>query len=179
MAGAVKILPYYTYDDWTNWEGQWELIEGIPYAMSPMPVPKHQILASNLTVEFGNELKRCGSCNVIQPVDYRVSDDIILQPDLLIVCGPISKKYLDFPPVLVVEITSPSTALKDRYSKFKIYEQQQVQYYLIVSPDDEKVEVFEMENEAYQLKQSGRGFHYCFQFDNNNCLANVDFNEIW
>ncbi|MDB5249569.1 MAG: hypothetical protein JWQ40_3963 [Segetibacter sp.] len=179
MAGTVKILPHYTYDDWLNWEGQWELIDGIPYAMSPMPVPKHQILASNLTIEFGNELKKCRNCKVIQPLDYKVADDIILQPDLLIVCGSISKKLIDFPPALIVEILSPSSALKDRHSKFKIYEQQQVQYYLIVSPDDEKVEVFEIENMAYQLKQSGRSFTYTFSFDNNDCIANVDFNQIW
>ena len=33
MAIANKILPYYTYDDWIEWEGKWELIEGIRYAM--------------------------------------------------------------------------------------------------------------------------------------------------
>jgi hypothetical protein len=42
MAGAIKILPHYTYSDYEQWEGQWELIDGIPYAMSPLPVPKHQ-----------------------------------------------------------------------------------------------------------------------------------------
>jgi hypothetical protein len=30
MAGVVKILPHYTFDDWIQWEGQWELIDGIP-----------------------------------------------------------------------------------------------------------------------------------------------------
>ncbi|HEX8357317.1 MAG TPA: Uma2 family endonuclease, partial [Segetibacter sp.] len=118
MGKLVKILPHYTYDDWINWEGQWELIDGIPYAMSPMPVPKHQTVASNLTIEFGNELKKCKSCKIYQPLDYKISDDIIIQPDLLIVCGKIEKKYLDFPPALVIEILSPATALKDKHSKF-------------------------------------------------------------
>jgi hypothetical protein len=45
-----RLLPHYTYDDWLNWEGQWELIEGIPYAMSPMPVPNHQRIAANLLI---------------------------------------------------------------------------------------------------------------------------------
>ena len=35
MGIADKIIPHYTYDDWINWEGKWELIEGHPIAMSP------------------------------------------------------------------------------------------------------------------------------------------------
>ncbi len=42
MGYPNKILPYYTYEDYLRWEGQWEVIEGIPYAMSPMPRPEHQ-----------------------------------------------------------------------------------------------------------------------------------------
>ena len=57
MSSAVKILPHYTYDDYCNWEGRWELIEGIPYAMSPLPIPKHQIIANNLSAEFRFALK--------------------------------------------------------------------------------------------------------------------------
>jgi Uma2 family endonuclease len=178
MASAVKILPHYTYDDWVNWEGQWELIDGIPHAMSPMPVPKHQIVASNLNTEFGIELKKCKDCNVIQPLDYKVADDIIVQPDLLVVCGNIEKKYLDFPPRLVIEILSPSTALKDRHSKFEIYEDQQIKYYLIVNPETEQVEVYEFEDGSYQLKQTGREFTHTFTFD-ANCAASIDFSQIW
>ncbi len=41
---AVKLLPYYTYEDYCRWEGRWELIDGIPFAMSPAPTPRHQWL---------------------------------------------------------------------------------------------------------------------------------------
>ncbi len=47
-------------------------------------------------------------------------------------CGEIKNKYLDFAPALVAEILSPSTVLKDRHSKFSIYEQQGILYYLII-----------------------------------------------
>ena len=178
MSNAVKILPHYTYEDWVNWKGQWELIEGIAYAMSPMPVPKHQRIGSNLVIEFGNELKKCKSCNVYQPLDYKISDEIIVQPDMLIVCGKIDKKLLDFPPALVVEILSPSTALKDRHSKFDIYQEQQIKYYLIISPDKEEAEVYTIENGSYHLQQTGRDFTYTF-FIEGDCNATVDFKEIW
>ena len=35
-------LPHYTYDDYVQWEGRWEIINGIPYAMYPAPSKKHQ-----------------------------------------------------------------------------------------------------------------------------------------
>ena len=34
-------LPHYVYDDYRQWEGRWELIEGIPYAMTPAPGFEH------------------------------------------------------------------------------------------------------------------------------------------
>lgn len=36
-----------------------------------------------------------GQCTAYQPIDYRISDDTVLQPDMLVVRGEITKKYLD------------------------------------------------------------------------------------
>lgn len=177
MSSAVKILPHYNYQDWEQWEGQWELIEGIPHAMSPLPVPKHQKIAATLTTEFIIALKSCKLCTVYQPIDYRIADDTILQPDMLVVCGEITKKYLDFPPSLVVEILSPATALKDRHSKYSIYESQGIPYYLIISLDTEEVEVYKLNNGSYTLEQKGKSFSYHFSL--GSCSAMVDFKEIW
>jgi Uma2 family endonuclease len=177
MSGAIKILPHYTYSDYEQWEGQWELIEGIPYAMSPLPVPKHQKVATALSSEFTVALKKCEECTAYQPIDYRISDDTILQPDMLVVCGEITKKYLDFAPALVVEILSPSTALKDRHSKYGIYESQGIPYYLIISLDTEEVEVYRLNNGNYSLQQKGKSFSYTFSLA--ECSATIDFNEIW
>lgn len=178
MSNSVRILPHYTYNDWVNWKGQWELIEGIPYAMSPTPVPEHQRIGANISSEFGLQLKKCNRCNVYQPIDYKISEEIIVQPDMLVVCDTIEKDFLDFSPSLVVEILSPSTALKDRYSKFDIYEKQQIKYYLIVSPDKEEVEIYSIENRTYQLKQTGKNVIYTFSFE-VDCNVTIDFKEIW
>lgn len=177
MSNAVKILPHYTYDDYVQWEGQWELIDGIPYAMSPQPVPDHQRIAINLSAEFRLPLKACKKCAAYQPIDYRVTDDTILQPDMLVVCGEITKKYLDFPPVLVVEILSPATALKDRHTKYSIYESQGIKYYIIIAPDKKEAEVYELIDGSYRLKQSGKNFVHEFFFP--ECTARVDFKDIW
>jgi len=177
MSGAVKILPHYTYSDYEQWEGRWELIDGIPYAMSPLPVPKHQKIAMALGSEFTVMLKNCKQCTAYQPIDYRIADDTILQPDMLVVCGEITKKHLDFPPALVVEILSPATALKDRHSKYSIYESQAIPYYLIISPDTEEVEVYKLGGGIYSLAQKGRNLSY--QFSLGDCVGTIDFKEIW
>ena len=177
MNSTATILPHYTYDDWKHWEGKWELIKGIPYAMSPAPVPKHQRIALNLSGEFRATLKVCNKCAAYLPIDYRVADDIILQPDMLVVCGEITKTYLDFPPVLVVEVLSPATALKDRHTKYDIYESQGIKYYIIIMPDKEEAEIFELMDGKYHLKQSGKNFVHEFFFP--ECTSRIDFKEIW
>jgi Uma2 family endonuclease len=178
MTSLVQILPHYTFEDWQRWEGQWELIHGIPYAMSPAPVPKHQRIANALAGEFHMALKRCKKCKAFQPIDFKVADDIIVQPDLLVVCGKIEKTYLDFPPAFVAEIISPATALKDRHTKFEIYQSQQIKYYLIISPDTEEAEIYEYVENTYKLMQKGKDFLYTFNFD-EDCNATINFAEVW
>lgn len=177
MSSVVKILPHYTYEDYVQWEGRWELIEGMPYAMSPQPVPKHQRIAVNLATEFRMALKKCKRCVVYEPIDYKIAEDTILQPDMLVVCKPINKKFLDFSPSLVAEILSPATALKDRHTKFDLYQSQNIPYFIIISPDNEEAEIYEIKNGEYKLMQSGHSFSYTFSFD--DCIAPIDFNEIW
>lgn len=177
MGNAVKILPHYTYDDYVHWEGKWELIDGIPYAMSPAPVPKHQVVSSNLGSEFRQQLKKCQKCKIYQPIDYLVEEDTIFQPDMLIVCGNIVKKYLDFPPALVTEILSLGTVAKDRFTKFPVYESNGIPYYLIIDPDLEEVEVYELLDGKYKMTARGKDISYHFIL--SDCTANIDFKEIW
>lgn len=177
MNNAVKILPHYTYDDYVHWEGRWEIIEGVPYAMSPLPIPKHQFIASNILSEFRMALRKCRKCEVYQPIDYKIFEDTILQPDMLVVCEPITKKFLDFAPSLVVEILSPSTALKDRHTKFELYQSQKIAYFIIISPDTEEAEIYEIKDGEYFFVKSGHSFSHTFSLD--DCMADIDFNEIW
>jgi len=41
-------IEYYTYDDYKLWEGNWELINGIPLSMAPAPMRVHQSIASEI-----------------------------------------------------------------------------------------------------------------------------------
>lgn len=177
MRSSVRILPYYTYDDWVLWEGLWELIDGLPWAISSSSDIKHQIISGKLVTEFVIPLKACSKCNGYLPIAYRVTDDTILQPDMLVVADEITKEYLDFVPSLVAEIVSPVTEIKDRYYKYNIYESQGIRYYIVVTPDKEEVEIYELTDGEYKLIQAGKNIVHEFFFP--ECTARVDFKEIW
>ena len=178
MGIADKIIPYYTYDEWLRWEGKWELIEGHPIAMSPTPMPSHQRAASELQTELVLALRKtnCKKCRVYHPLDYKISDDTILVPDILIICGEVKKKYLDFPQKLVVEILSPSTSLRDRHTKYQYYQQQSVKYYLIIDADKKSINVYLLQNGEYLLQQVNNS--YTFQLEEDCCIT-PDFNNIF
>ncbi len=177
MSIAERYRPHYTYEDYCQWEGKWELIEGMPYAMSPAPIPAHQGVSVMLSFEFVKALKKCKNCRAFQPLDWKISEDTIVQPDLLIVCKKIEKKFLDFPPALVLEILSPSTASKDRGEKMELYQSQQVQYYLIIDPQFKKIEIYQFTDKAYELVSINPA-NFLFNFD-DQCNVDVNFLEIW
>ena len=176
MGVGTKIETGYTYADYVHWEDSWELIEG-NRVEHPSPVPRHALLATRLTTEFSIQLNGRPNCTVYQPLDYRITDDTVLIPDMLIVCGEMGERYLDFPPMLIVEILSPSTASRDRKIKFNLYESQGVLYYLILSPDSQKVEIYQWENGKYVLKVRGRDISFTFLLAGTK--ARIDFSQIF
>lgn len=50
-------LPNYTYEDYKHWEGKWELIHGVPYAMIPSPKIEHQEVSLNIGFQLKNLLR--------------------------------------------------------------------------------------------------------------------------
>ena len=86
------------------------------------------------------------------------------------------EKYLDFSPSLVVEILSPATALRDRHTKYELYQQQGVKYYLIVDIDKKNIEVYMLQDGNYSLE--GIDNSYVFYL-NDECSITPDLSEIF
>lgn len=147
-----KLLPHYTYDDYRKWEGRWELIDGIPFAMSPAPSLRHQWVNANIISTLKQALAgiSCRQCKVFNFIDIKITNNTIVQPDCSIVCGDADGNFLDFPPALVVEILSKSTAIKDRHTKYTLYEDFGVKYYLMADPKKEETEIFHLEDGRYR-----------------------------
>lgn len=55
----------FSYKDYLTWseDERWELIDGVPYNMTPVPSRKHQEILSELSAEFAMYL-RDKSCRV-------------------------------------------------------------------------------------------------------------------
>jgi Uma2 family endonuclease len=132
--------PRYTYEDYKRFEGDWELIEGFLYAMAPSPFGIHQKIMANLIYLFKEELDEC-ECDIYPELDYIVSENTVLRPDLAVYCEEI-EKYPKTTPKIVIEIVSSSTANKDEKIKFSIYEKEKVDYYVLVYPDFKKVKIY-------------------------------------
>lgn len=85
---TIQDYTHYTYKDYEKWEGDWELIRGIPYAMSPAPTWQHQRFGSRFVTAFSNALtKKAGTCNcdVLYETDWIVSEDTIVRPEVMVV----------------------------------------------------------------------------------------------
>ncbi len=160
---AVKLLPYYTYEDYCRWE----LIEGIPFAMNTENTPRHQWLVVNIGSELKRGIKKskCTNCKVYDFIDVKITDDTILQPDCSVICKPTNDKFLDFPAALIVEILSPTTALKDRHTKFSLYENFGIKYCVIVNQNKEEVEIYCLENSKYVLQKNSLKTSFVFSLD--------------
>ena len=149
----------YTYADYQ------QLPEGAPYelihghlVMSPSPTFQHQnlvlLLASALR-DYAQE--GTGGKISIAPMDVRLADDTVVQPDVLYVspdrADRIGEQEIDGAPDLVMEVVSPSTSHRDVFDKKRLYETHGVREYWIVDPDSETVEVHTLTDEAYTLHQ--------------------------
>jgi Uma2 family endonuclease len=88
------------------------------------------LLTANIIGEITDALKKsgCKNCRVYDFIDIEITDNTVVQPDAVVVCGEIDKPYLDFTPALVVEVLSSSTAMKDRNNKFYLYQSFKIPY---------------------------------------------------
>lgn len=174
-------MPNYTYNDYVNWEGKWELINGIPYAMSPAPGIKHQIISGNIHVHLNNLLQNCKRCRALLPIDWRIpgiEDNNVLQPDNLVIFKDVKGNYITDSPVMIFEILSPATALKDRHIKYDIYKLQGVRYYIIVDIDLNFADVFELKDKEYYKKAEARMDVIKFELY-EDCIIDFNFAKIW
>jgi Uma2 family endonuclease len=150
MSTVRKYEPKYTVADYARWQGDWELLAGLAISMTPSPFGLHQVVAARIARRIGNRLEQCGcGCEVVSELDWIVADDTVVRPDVMVLCNGIPEEHLREPPALIVEVLSPSTASKDRTTKFDLYESQGVRHYLLADPSSQQLD-------AHALTAAGR-----------------------
>lgn len=150
-----------TYADLLEWpeSERYELYDGQPVALAS-PSIRHQEVLTALLLQIGQFLKG-KPCKVFPaPCDLRLFEssedepedvDLVLQPDLMVVCDKekIDERGVKGAPNLVIEVLSESTRRYDKITKFNLYGRAGVLEYWIVDPDRQTVQVFSLEDGQY------------------------------
>ena len=170
----LAYIPNYIYEDYKKWEGDWELVNGYPYAMAPAPVRKHQYIASLINHQLMESLEEC---EVLIEEDYLIDEYTILSPDIAVSCNDPQKKYISKAPEIIVEIISPATKLKDENLKFSIYEREKIKYYILVYPDELKAKIFKHNGKRFIKERSFE--EEIYEFNDIVCYSKIDFKRVF
>lgn len=161
MSSAPRYIPHYTVEDYLQWQGDWQLIDGVAIAMTPSPFSRHEQIVANLVHEFMSSVERnqC-NCRVYAGLDWIVSADTVVRPDVMIACGPQPQRHLEKPPDLVVEVLSPSTKAQDQVTKRQLYFDHRVAFYLIVDPETNSLECLQAGDAEYHAMQAAESLEF-------------------
>jgi Uma2 family endonuclease len=127
---------------------RYELLDGM-LVVSPRPNNSHQEVAAEL---LGLLRAACpAGLRALPEPAVQLSQETEFAPDLVIGQDQVTAAKCTEPPLLVVEVRSPSTALIDLNRKKSAYERFGVESYWVIVPDLDKPEliVFELHDGRY------------------------------
>ena len=173
---AEVYTEHYTVKEYEQWEGDWELIYGSPYAMSPSPMVTHQSVNMQIVVQLSELLNNCLNCQALFEIDWEINSDTVVRPDTLVICYEPDEK-LTKKPELIFEIASPSTVRKDETLKYELYQQEGVKYYVLVYPEKNIAKVYKLKEGRYIKVNDFSDEKHLFDLD--GCSVDFDFSKIW
>ena len=146
----------FTYRDYIKWgdDIRYEIIDGIAYAMAA-PSQAHQETSRELLTQLAVYLKGKPCKAFHAPFDVRLNydtyDDIVVQPDILVVCdeSKLDGQSVTGAPEFIIEILSPKNTRYDTEIKFRKYQQAGVKEYWIVDPIARDVDVYILRGGVY------------------------------
>lgn len=85
---------HYSVDDYRQWEGDWELIDGVAYAMAsspasamaPSPAFAHQSIGGEIYAQLHQSLEDCPHCQALYEIDVEFAEDTVVRPEVLVIC---------------------------------------------------------------------------------------------
>jgi len=161
MSTAPRYQPHYTVADYSQWEGRWELWDGVAIAMSPSPLGGHAKLLARVVTALNNAVDAAGcDATVLVEIDWIVARDTVVRPDATVVCGPEPSGHVEHPPALVVEVLSEATRERDLVFKRALYQDHGVPWYLIADPDERTLRVLSLGSSGIyedSVQDSGTG----------------------
>jgi len=144
----------YTVEEYHTWSEDFraELYDGELVVME-QPTRKHQGISRNLILQLGNFLKGkpCKLYHAPFGVRLTMKEESIFEPDIVVVCDEsiLTERGCTGAPDMIIEILSPSTARRDKVTKFNKYKKAGVKEYWIVDQEYSMVEVNILSNNEY------------------------------
>ena len=173
---SLAYQEHYNVEDYRCWDGDWELIEGMPYAMTPSPFYDHQHINGKIFRQLDEQLDGCSKCYAVIEMDVMLAEDTVVRPDTMVICYEPDKK-LTKAPNIVFEVISKSTSRKDEILKFDLYQSEGVEYYILVYPEEKKAKLYKLID--FKYRKIGDFSNESYRFDLKDCDINFDFNFIW
>ena len=125
-----------------------ELIDG-HFVSTLAPGSNHQTVSGALYRRLWSALQGTGLKVLTAPFDVVLGPHVV-EPDLIVAPeSDITSDVLPVPPLLVIEILSPSTAHLDRGRKRDIYADAGIPHYWIVDPNAPAITIYELTDSTY------------------------------
>jgi Uma2 family endonuclease len=150
LTGLKSKLDYGDYCAIPPDRNRYELIEGEVY-VTPAPSPQHQRLVLRLADALQPHFVAPAEV-FVSPIDVILTDHDVVQPDVVVVRDPaqVSRRGIEGPPLLVVEILSPTTTVYDRTTKSRRYATLGIEHYWIVDPEAQQLESYRREGSSFR-----------------------------
>ena len=145
-----------TYEDYLELPDdgkRYEVIEG-ELVVNASPIPRHQQIALRIGSRVDFYFEQHGGGRVfVAPLDVVLDDDVVLQPDVMIICEGrmhvVGPTHIHGAPDLIVEVLSDRTRKRDENVKRKLYERHGVNEYWVVDPVAEIVSIYRRNGDSF------------------------------
>jgi Uma2 family endonuclease len=142
--------------------------------MVPSPGIAHQRVSGRLYAQLAAALDGCPDCEVLFEIDVELAHDTIVRPDVIVICHRPEGDRITRPPELIAEVVSPSTRRRDEQTKFELYRQEGVTWYLLLDPAAAKARLYRLVDGDYREVDDGN-----YNIPLSACRIVLDCSQLW
>lgn len=150
---------------------RYELVRG-ELLVTPSPSTTHQRIVKRLLFVLAGYFEDRALGEVfVSPTDAILTPHDVFVPDLMVVASAdhVTRRGIEGPPFLVVEILSPSTETQDRGLKARRYAELGVEHFWIVDVERERLECFRLARGVFRTVITASG---------GETIRHPDFEEL-
>lgn len=128
---------------------RYEVLDGA-LVVTPPPGTRHQHVVGELFVLLRQAARELGLQTFVAPVAWRIGPGQVPEPDLLVArVEAVTERAVVAPPVLVVEVLSPTGRDRDLSEKRRIYAEGGAAWYWLVDPAVPSLTVLRLDGRTY------------------------------